>query len=156
MLGCAGAVSAEFLPNPTTVDLPQINVLAGSSVEVRLEIEGKNGAKLTTEAPCRLKVRLGSAEEGAQAEQRITSEITKLSLNAPGIGEPADIRATAVLYYCKISDKSLCYLKSFIFNQPVKLVTVNSSAVNSPTESERGESQAVTTHNAVVLKAVIE
>ena len=116
------AAQAEFLPNLTTEDLPRVRLRAGEDVAVNLITELRDGAKITNEAPTRFKVAVGQSGTKAEDEVKINAAHTTIVLPLPSEPGQSFIKATAVLYYCKSGNTSLCYLKSVIFNQPLELV----------------------------------
>ena len=117
---------AEFLPNLTTEDLPPIKLVTGHDVAVTLSTKLPAGAKLTVAAPTRFKVVMGPGGAGNEKEVRIKDTNTTITLPLPQETVKSAIKATAVLYYCKAGNSSLCFLKSIVFNQPYELVAERS------------------------------
>lgn len=123
----SSAAYAQFLPNLEEVNLPEKGIEVESDFEVSLVLNIQNGLKLNREAPSKIKFmwldKTGRLLEGAESKQvAVESTDLRQSLRAPSGHDNLILKADSTLYYCDVAGKSVCYIKSYRFIQPIKIL----------------------------------
>lgn len=121
------AALAQFLPNLEEVTLEERGLEVESDFNVELVLNIQQGLKLNKEAPSKIKFmwldQTGAALANVQSTQaEVHAASLQQVLKPPSGFDNLTLKADSTLYYCDAAGKSVCYIKSYRFLQPIKIL----------------------------------
>jgi thiol-disulfide isomerase/thioredoxin len=116
-------------PNAKTFDIPEVHAAAAKSIALAVSIPLPKGFKLNEEVPIPYVIETPSktgilSADVPESGAKISPPATRFKIDvplaeAPQAGQSIDLRLSLSTFVCS-ENSSLCQIKSFIFNIPIK------------------------------------